>query len=193
MLSTLQSRIFSSLTSLLKLNLGRNRLNVIEAESFAGLNNLQYLDLSTNKIFKLDPATFSSLTSLKELNLASNSIYSISAELFLPLSNIYKIDLSNNMLEKLSPGTFRGVRMSLGQLSFYSNQLRAIDVPDLYCLNLNSINLCNYPLSLGWSCMGFDTLKAAWEKEAYIKPADCEFSMTSSCESSGAAHSYVIS
>jgi Leucine-rich repeat (LRR) protein len=165
--------IFTPLMALQKLKIRNNRLNELGMDTFKGLANLQYLDLSANKIYELNDSIFSDLVNLKELDFSGNGLLAITAPLFAPLSNIFSLDLSNNALANLEPGTFKSLRVPLDALYLRSNRLAKIDVPDLYCLNLDKISLCNNPLDLSY-CDSFGSLKANWENTTGIKPSDCQ-------------------
>ncbi|XP_059943475.1 extracellular matrix protein 2-like [Mesoplodon densirostris] len=92
------------------LYLAENEIAKIPAHAFLGLPNLEWLDLSKNKLdaLGLHPHAFKSLTRLKRLNLDGNSLSTVPA---LPAS-LQELKLNDNLLQGLQRGSFRG----LGQL-----------------------------------------------------------------------------
>ncbi|CAG5106199.1 Similar to Tlr13: Toll-like receptor 13 (Mus musculus) [Cotesia congregata] len=77
---------------------------VIEKYDFNHLENLQYLDISRNKIEKIEDGTFKNLSKLITLYLNNNYLSSLPD--FSGLTHIKKLDLSNNYLSPISATAF---------------------------------------------------------------------------------------
>jgi leucine-rich repeats and immunoglobulin-like domains protein 2 len=86
---------------LLKFNLKDNQISTIQDDAFVFTEVSILLDLSFNRLTKINERTFYSLNSLRNLNLSGNQISSIAQDAFKWMSKIEKIDLFNNNLEYL--------------------------------------------------------------------------------------------
>ncbi|XP_058023959.1 uncharacterized protein LOC131190631 [Ahaetulla prasina] len=108
------------------LYLAENEINNIPAGIFLGLPNLEWLDLSKNKLKStgLHPEAFKNLTKLKRLNLDGNQLTSIPA---LP-SSLHEFKLNDNNLAGLQRQSFRGL-FKLLTLELEGNQLHDGNVP----------------------------------------------------------------
>ena len=73
-LSTLQAGDFAGLSNLQSLDLKDNDLTILPATLFAGLSNLQSLDLSYNDLTTLSATLFTGLSNLQSLNLRGNDL-----------------------------------------------------------------------------------------------------------------------
>ncbi|XP_041035460.1 collagen alpha-2(V) chain-like [Carcharodon carcharias] len=105
---------------LLTLYLADNGITRVSASHFAGLPNLQWLDLSRNKISDrgLDRDAFQNLTKLRRLHLDGNRIHRLP---ILPLS-LDDLKLNDNRLEALDRSSFRGLHCLL-TLELEGNEL----------------------------------------------------------------------
>lgn len=81
------------------LRLANNRIRVIEAQAFSGLQNMNELILTRNEIRDLQPRTF------------------------VRLPNMVRLDLGNNMIPALFPLMFKGSMQSLEELSLNDNPI----------------------------------------------------------------------
>ncbi|XP_032066603.1 extracellular matrix protein 2-like [Thamnophis elegans] len=108
------------------LYLAENEINNIPSGVFLGLPNLEWLDLSKNKLksTRLHPEAFKNLTKLKRLNLDGNQLTSIPA---LP-SSLHELKLNDNNLAGLQRQSFRGLFKML-TLELEGNQLHDGNVP----------------------------------------------------------------
>ncbi|XP_048343539.1 uncharacterized protein LOC125428008 [Sphaerodactylus townsendi] len=88
------------------LYLAENEITQVPAGIFLDLPNLEWLDLSKNKLDSsgLHPEAFKNLTKLKRLNLDGNQLTAIPA---LP-SSLQELKLNDNRLEGLQRNNFRG-------------------------------------------------------------------------------------
>ncbi|XP_044299603.1 extracellular matrix protein 2-like [Varanus komodoensis] len=107
-------------SSLKSLYLAENEIAHIPAGVFSGLPNLEWLDLSKNKLDSagLHPEAFKNLTKLKRLNLDGNQLTTIPA---LP-SSLQELKMNDNNLEGLQRHSFRGLSKLL-TLELEGNQL----------------------------------------------------------------------
>ena len=80
--------VFSNCIEYLReLNLSGNKLTKIEAALFRGLRNLETLDLGYNEIENIHEESFRDLISLKRLNLTSNKLNNIQRKCFKSLNS----------------------------------------------------------------------------------------------------------
>ncbi|XP_043916382.1 extracellular matrix protein 2-like [Protopterus annectens] len=89
------------------LYLAENDISSISAEAFSGLPNLEWLDLSKNKLndSSLPSYVFQNLTNLKRLNLDGNRFTAV--PLLPPL--LLELKMNDNSLQVLQPYTFKGL------------------------------------------------------------------------------------
>ncbi|XP_064338936.1 extracellular matrix protein 2 [Camelus dromedarius] len=107
------------------LYLAENEIAKIPAHTFLGLPNLEWLDLSKNKLDArgLHPHAFKTLTRLKRLNLDGNSLSTVPA---LPAS-LQELKLNDNLLQGLQSSSFQGLGQLL-TLEVEGNQLHEGDI-----------------------------------------------------------------
>ena len=101
---------------------------------------LEYIDLSFNKLTALPPHIFNSTRKLKEINLANNTLGTLDIDVFKGLENVQLLNLSGNSLDQnwVKPGIFSGLS-SLVVLDLSSNHISRIDaglLPDLFALQV---------------------------------------------------------
>ncbi|XP_068964600.1 extracellular matrix protein 2-like [Petaurus breviceps papuanus] len=106
--------------SLKTLYLSENDISKISAETFNGVPNLEWLDLSKNKLDtqSLHPDVFKNLTRLKRINLDGNSLSAIPE---LP-GSLQELKINDNVLRGLHRTSFRGLTKLL-TLEAEGNQL----------------------------------------------------------------------
>ncbi|XP_059059586.1 toll-like receptor 6, partial [Achroia grisella] len=92
---------FSSLESLIELDLSHNNLSYINF-SMNHMEKLSYLDLSHNKIRNTTKFDLKNLISLEVLDLSQNAITEIENQSFDDLSNLQILRLNNNLFTNLS-------------------------------------------------------------------------------------------
>ena len=158
----------SRLINLLELKITHNQLSRCEEAALFGLQRLQILDLSHNKLMALPakffqpvkhtikklnlsfnsisvlvPTLFDSLSQLEYLDLSHNDITShwISERLFKNLTQLHYLDLSFNKLTVLSsPATFSSLQQ-LETLSLQHNELRQVPETIQHLRYLSSLDL----------------------------------------------------
>lgn len=154
-ISVLAPGLFANLDQLLALDISKNLLTSswINADTFSGLIRLVLLNLSFNRISKLDPSFFRDLYTLQILNLEHNSLETIPADTFAPMNNLHTLIISYNKISYLDAYSLNGLYV-LSLLALDNNVLEGIH-PDsfrncssLQDLNLNSNRLKAVPLAL---------------------------------------------
>ncbi|XP_067268835.1 extracellular matrix protein 2 [Pseudorasbora parva] len=113
--------------------LADNKISKIPAHALAGLPNLEWLDLSKNKLddFSLGPDVFQNLTKLRRLNLDGNNFTKVPA---LPPS-LVELKINDNKLSGLTPRSFKGL-----------SQLLTLELEDNYFHDGNVSPLAFKPL-----------------------------------------------
>lgn len=125
-------------TSTKSLYLFANGIEGLTTEDFDGLENLEMLDLSQNKLTELPERVFETLTSLRNLDLSSNQITHISEECFQGMALLERLYLYSNLIETIHPAAFNGLEHLL-ELKLQGNQLTslpALSMPQLLLLDL---------------------------------------------------------
>ncbi|KAF5283016.1 hypothetical protein FQA39_LY04887 [Lamprigera yunnana] len=154
-ISVLAPGLFANLEQLLALDLSKNHLTSawINSDTFSGLIRLVLLNLSYNRISKLEPAFFKDLYTLQILNLERNSLQSIPADTFAPMSNLHTLIISYNKITYLDAYSLNGLYV-LSLLGLDNNLLEGIhpeafrNCSSLQDLNLNGNVLSTVPLAL---------------------------------------------
>ncbi|KAL1500860.1 hypothetical protein ABEB36_006284 [Hypothenemus hampei] len=117
---------FSGLVRLVVLNLGRNKLNRIDAQLFHDLMTLQVLNLEHNEISVIAENAFGELKNLHALTLSFNKIGRIEAHHFTGMYALNQLLLDQNEIEYIHPKSFENVT-NLQDLGLNGNMLS--DVP----------------------------------------------------------------
>uniref|UniRef100_A0A8B9J5G7 Ig-like domain-containing protein n=1 Tax=Astyanax mexicanus TaxID=7994 RepID=A0A8B9J5G7_ASTMX len=140
-ISVLEHGCLNNLSStLLVLRLNRNRLNSIPAKTFQ-LPNLQHLDLSRNRVRRIEGLTFHGLHRLRSLKMQRNGITRLMDGAFWGLSNMEILQLEYNNLTEVSKGWLYGL-LTLQQLHLAHNAISRIK-PDAweFCQKLAELDL----------------------------------------------------
>lgn len=135
------------LRALLSLHLNHNRIRLIRKHFMKLIcSQLRYIDLSHNRLARLDDHLFVSCRQLEVLRLNRNRISRLGANVFANLSSLLELDLSRNNLTNLTGDDFRPLK-SLKILNLSKNGLQTIEdgtfqsLSNLQTLNLNENNL----------------------------------------------------
>ena len=108
--------------------LSKNHISVLVEDTFLGLDNLEHLDLSYNKLAALPPGLFKHTPKLKSIQLSNNTLGTISLDVFAGLDKLQILNLSGNSLDEnwIRPGSFNGLH-SLVVLDLSSNHISRIE------------------------------------------------------------------
>lgn len=126
------------------IDISRNGLEMVPDDRFAGLNVLK-IDLSRNSIFKLSADTFRDIIKLRQLDLSSNKLRYLNSNTFIPIeSSLEELVLKENYLNQME--TIRLNKLikklvKLKKLDLDANRL--IYVPNLFDTNLARLSLAD--------------------------------------------------
>lgn len=104
-------------------------------------NDLKYLDLSRNNIFKLSDDTFHNCPRLEYIDLSDNQLNILSDDLFIDTSSLRTVNLENNNFKSISENLFKHT-IYLKNLSIGNPNLSLLDkhsMTNLYNLEYLSI------------------------------------------------------
>ena len=134
--------LFYGLTDLRFLNLSHNDISThhISKETFSSMASLIVLDLSFNRLTKLPDDVFASLTSLTTLHLQNNNIHKIDGNAFANQVQLKGVDLSQNKLTSLSTSAFASLG-NLVTLRMVENELQDLSNLTFKCQNLLELTL----------------------------------------------------
>jgi len=129
------------LTDVRVLSLYRNKIKLLENNSFVSQTELQILQLREIGLIKIELGAFNGLTKLTILTLSSNSISEIIPGTFECTKILEHLDLGFNKLQHLGPGVFSGL-FNLQYIYLSQNRLQYIH-PDTFIgsTNLQSLKL----------------------------------------------------
>ncbi|XP_016101103.1 leucine-rich repeats and immunoglobulin-like domains protein 3 [Sinocyclocheilus grahami] len=140
-ISTLEHGCFSNLSSsLLVLKLNKNRLSSIPPKIFP-LPHLQHLELSRNRVRRIEGLTFQGLHGLRSLKIQRNGVTRLMDGAFWGLNNMEVLQLEYNNLTEVSKGWLYGL-LTLQQLHLSHNTISRIK-PDAweFCQKLAELDL----------------------------------------------------
>lgn len=154
-LGVLGPGLLEGLDQLQVLDLSRNKLSNewVNRDTFAGLVRLELLNLSFNKLTRLDPKIFQDLNNLKVINLENNHIEIISTGAFVDLKSLLVLNLSQNKLKNIDEFHFSNLYV-LSQLYLDNNNIESIhhksfeNITYLQDLALNDNHLGGIPDSI---------------------------------------------
>jgi len=127
------------------LDLESNKLAVLEADMFKGLENVEELKLSGNIIQTIQPGAFRGMENLKALYLSKNPISDLPKGAFEGL-NLTTLTIHSVPLKKIDPEVWRPLR-NLRKLHMYNTDLEDIPkeffemLPNLQVLSMHMANL----------------------------------------------------
>ncbi|XP_053378728.1 G-protein coupled receptor GRL101-like [Mercenaria mercenaria] len=145
-INDLSSNAFNRVRNLQLLDLSFNLISTLQDRVFSSLTKLKTLHIYGNHyLSRVDPYAFYSLSLIRELNLANSMLTKISANTFAGL-RLNSIDLSNNRLEDIEAFSFSN--LSANVINFEGNIIKQFNketftgVADLKLLRTPSFKFC---------------------------------------------------
>ncbi|XP_072751006.1 uncharacterized protein [Anoplolepis gracilipes] len=126
-LSDISVGSFRTLIGLVRLNLGKNAIGMVDENAFCGLDRLEFLDLSDNRLADLPDSALTPLYSLQKLDLSGNQLQVLGARWFESLDRLRELDVSRNGLARAASGTLQPLP-GLSVLRLAENPLKERDV-----------------------------------------------------------------
>lgn len=120
--------------------LGFNSISYIDYQAFYNMTNLKMILLDHNQLTTINPFWFKSTPKLTNINLSSNKILKVDENAF--PSHVTHIDLSNNLIQIVDPFAFRKIR-NLVSLNLAHNQIRNLDPNWLKGVQYQNLDLSN--------------------------------------------------
>ncbi len=124
-IASLKSGDFAGLSNLDVLELSRNTFTTLPANVFSGLTSLTSLKVSNGELSSIDARAFSGLTALEVLKLDTNDLDSLPGTVFSGLTTLITLELNGNDLASL-PGTVFNGLSALHTLHLQSNDLETL-------------------------------------------------------------------
>jgi len=140
--------------SLQTLRLGRNAIEKLPADAFAGLAYLEVLDLRENSLKEIDPSVFrDGMAHLTHLYLNDNQLTHVPYAQLSLLKHMKILNLSYNriskMLQSQQEPEIRDVQMSLDMLQLDYNQIETLAPDDFrHFFKVNRTYLSGNPLMM---------------------------------------------
>lgn len=126
-ITALAASVFAGLKNRLhRLHLNDNQIESVNIRTFADLRKLEYLNLNSNNLDRLDFLQQWDDNMLTELLVANNDIEELSRDTFTTMKNMVRLDLDGNRLVTIESGTFKGMS-ALHDLSLRNNLLTNMD------------------------------------------------------------------
>jgi Leucine-rich repeat (LRR) protein len=141
--------MFSGLSTLKRLDLGRNNLSYIDPYLFSNLTKLEFIGLYRNYISVLNSSIiFKNNIVLQEIDLSSNKIIYMDEDLFHNMNSIQIIDLKYNLFTKVDMNIIQGssnIKLFC-LLSDYFLSNFTLNLTEIKSLDVQSIlySTCNY-------------------------------------------------
>lgn len=104
------------------LDLSNNSVSTFPYDYVYGWSDLEYFNLSNNKLTKL---TFSSTLNVKEINVSNNQL---TAAGYTAMSQLVKVDVSNNLLTSYA---FGAAQYALEEVILANNKIASIDITNI--------------------------------------------------------------
>ncbi|KAF3836254.1 hypothetical protein F7725_028812 [Dissostichus mawsoni] len=136
------------------LDLSRNKISKLQMSNFKNLSVLMHLDIQRNSISQIDTGAFRNLISLKTLNLNHNTLVQLGDDLFEGLNNLTELRMNNNGIKAVSSTSLRSLT-SLTLLEISRNKLHHITafnsvIQNLPNLQMLSVEDNNLPTFKSW-------------------------------------------
>lgn len=126
-LNSIQAESFSLLEKAQYIYLDSCSLELIDEHAFKGLHTLKLLSLDNNSLNEVPTRSFSHLKLLRQLRINSNNISSLQPDSFSGLTYLEELQMNNNSLTKIQEGVFDGLD-SLKRLEIsYNSKLKTVE------------------------------------------------------------------
>ncbi|CAJ0942905.1 unnamed protein product, partial [Mesorhabditis belari] len=139
----IENSMLNGLDRLQILDMSGNKLVSIKAGDLEGMSELRELILNDNLISQIDDRAFSSLSSLRILSIQGNHLTAITKDTFKGLDNLEYLYLQNNKLESIDWSAFQHLKrlkhIDLGRNFLTNVDLRALEALEKLIINNNSI------------------------------------------------------
>lgn len=150
-------------STLITLDLSRNRIQRIEEKFPPNFGNINNIYLQNNYIELIEDFVFENLKNLTELNLNSNRIRLISKFTFVGMDALKKLFLSYNFIEAIADVSFLNLT-SLVELQLNANNIRLVNFilrknSTLQILDLNSNSIKDLKLEGLWNLVNLGLSK----------------------------------
>ncbi|XP_041968961.1 uncharacterized protein LOC121725880 [Aricia agestis] len=122
-LLTIQKNGLSGLAIMIELDLSKNDLKSLHADTFKETVKIRWVLLNDNQIEKLEDGLFNNLPFLQKVDLSNNRILQIGGKTFMNLPKFNNLKLNDNKLEYLKTDTLSSLA-SLSNLEVHNNPWR---------------------------------------------------------------------
>jgi insulin-like growth factor-binding protein complex acid labile subunit len=157
-MSTISDNTFAKLNfTVKKLDLSLNHIKTIESQAFAGLDELESINIRSNELTNLPLNVFESLRNITQIDLSSNSLTSFSFDVFANNQNLQIVTLNGNNMTTLVPIQHQG-EFSIRELHIDNNKLT--DRSEL--CKLRNLEIVNLDRNENWDSTTFHQI--CWPK-----------------------------
>lgn len=152
-ITTLELQLFAGLYDLEYIDLSRNEIKRTKNKLFARLTRLRHLNISRNHIEDIPRSTFDDLESLQVLDVSHNRLRAIPFQVFGPMTKLQYLDISHNQIATFLDYYFLPNR-HLKQLFLNNNNLvkitpnALVNLKELEILDVSSNKLDYIPKSI---------------------------------------------
>ncbi|XP_028163399.1 uncharacterized protein LOC114354974 [Ostrinia furnacalis] len=122
-LKTLQKNALSGLAIMIELDLSKNELKTLYADTFTDAKKIRWLFLNDNQLEKLEDGLFNNFEYLQKVDLSNNRIATIGMKTFLNVPKLNTLSLNNNKLERLKIDALSALT-TLSNLDVHDNPWR---------------------------------------------------------------------
>lgn len=122
-LLTIQRNGFSGLAIMIELDLSKNDLKTLHADTFKDTPKIRWILLNDNKLEKLDDGLFNNLAFLQKVDLSNNRLVQLGMKTFINVPKLTILRLDGNKLEHLKKDTLDSLS-SLSNLDVHDNPWR---------------------------------------------------------------------
>ncbi|XP_011308295.1 protein toll [Fopius arisanus] len=131
---------FLDIPHLESIELGSNKLEIIEPAIFQNLEKLKLLNIWSNKLVEIKPHSFDKLKSIRSIDMHSNNLQTLPRDIFAPLKNLIVVNLSQNNFtaNSLPEGLFSNNSL-LRNVIFFENKQNLTTLPSKFFAGLTHL------------------------------------------------------